>query len=106
MAQNIEYPRLRGRIYEKYQTQTDLADEMGVDRQWLHARLSGKVRFRQEDIDRISKFLKIIPDMVGYYFANKEQVARDEQEALRRWQEYKAMSDRAQKDKPYALSVS
>ena len=41
MSPKIEYPRLRGRIYERYQTQTDLVNEIGVDRQWIGMRLAG-----------------------------------------------------------------
>lgn len=82
----IEYPRLRGLIYEKYQTPIVLAKIMGVDRQWITMRLSGKVKMRKEDMDRLRKVLKIIPNKVDYFFADKEQVEREEQAEIKKWE--------------------
>ena len=82
----IEYPRLRGLIYGKYQTPTILAKTMGVDRQWITMRLSGKVKMRKEDMDRLRKVLKIAPNKVDYFFANKEQVKQEEQAEIEKWE--------------------
>ena len=82
----IEYPRLRGLIYGKYQTPIVLAKIMGVDRQWITMRLSGKVKMRKEDMDRLRKVLKIIPNKVDYFFANKEQVKQEEQAEIEKWE--------------------
>ena len=86
MSPKIEYPRLRGRIYERYQTQADLANEIGVDRQWIGMRLAGKVRFSKDDVDVLRKVLEINPDKIDYYFANREQVLREEQEEREKWE--------------------
>ncbi len=87
MAFNIEYPRLRGLIYGKYQTPTHLAKATGIDRQWLTLRISGKVKLSKDDMDLLRKVLKILPNKVDYFFANKEQVAREEEEERRKWEE-------------------
>ena len=82
----IEYPRLRGLIYGKYHTPIVLAKIMGVDRQWITMRLSGKVKMRKEDMDRLRKVLKITPNKVDYFFADKEQVEREEQAEIKKWE--------------------
>ena len=49
-------------------------------------RLSGKVKMRKEDMDRLRKVLKITPNKVDYFFANKEQVKQEEQAEIEKWE--------------------
>lgn len=41
---------------------------------------------RKEDMDRLRKVLKITPNKVDYFFADREQVEREEQAEIKKWE--------------------
>lgn len=63
-----EYSKLRGKIVEKYGSQTAFADVIGRTEQSVTAKLSGKTQFSQEDIVIWCNVLGIPVDEVGAYF--------------------------------------
>jgi len=66
------YPKLRGRIVEKYGTLRNFAKELNTTEATLSLKLSGKTRFQYEDIERFSKLLDIPKDEYGAYFFTKK----------------------------------
>ncbi len=78
MPRTFEYPRLRGLIYQKYGTQADLAKKIGKNPRWLNMRMTGQVQINKKDIDLLCQGLNIDPKDIAYYFANKEQVEKED----------------------------
>lgn len=68
----ISYPKLRGRIVEKYGSQTAFASEIGKTDQTVTAKLNGNSKFSLDDIIEWSKALELSEADVGSYFFAKE----------------------------------
>ena len=64
----IKYPKLRGRIIEKYGSQTKFAAAIGKCRQDLSRKLCGKGGFTYKDIEIWSALLEIDKSEIGKYF--------------------------------------
>ena len=64
----IGYPKLRGRIVEKYGSQMEFASEIGKTEQTVTAKLNGKSKFTLDDIMEWSKALELSEADVGTYF--------------------------------------
>lgn len=65
---NYEYNKLRGRIVEKYGTQEKFATALGISKQSLSFKMTGKVGFSQADIIKWCELLDISTDRISDYF--------------------------------------
>lgn len=66
----FRYNELRGRIVEKYGTQGAFANELGITRQGMSKKMTGKSTFSQGDIVRWCGKLDIdLKDAGRYFFA-------------------------------------
>ena len=67
-----KFMKLRGRIVEKYGTQSAFAKKIGRSEVSVVNKLNGKTEFSQKDIIDWSNALDITKDEVGsFYFAEK-----------------------------------
>ena len=67
-----EHLKLRGKIVEKYGSQSVFAEKIGKTEQSVTAKLNGRSQFSQEDVVTWSNALGIVVNEVGeYFFANK-----------------------------------
>jgi len=66
MAYN--YSKLKGRIVEKFGTMAAFADALGMTRQAISAKMTGKVGFSRDNIVHWAKLLDISKDDYGAYF--------------------------------------
>lgn len=67
---SYEYRKLKGRIVEKYGTMAAFADALGLSKQSLSLKMTGKVGLSQEDIEQWSELLDIQQEDYGiFYFA-------------------------------------
>lgn len=64
----INSSKLRGRIVEKYKTQTAFANAIGMLPQSVSMRLTGDTEFSREDVFVWSKALDIPTCEIGDYF--------------------------------------
>ena len=62
------YAALRGRIVEKYGTQQDFCEALGVSQTSVSKKMSGKAGFSQKDIKLWCKLLDINLGDVGRFF--------------------------------------
>jgi transcriptional regulator with XRE-family HTH domain len=65
---SYEYNKLRGRIVEMYGTQEAFARKIGISRNSLSLKMTGKTSFSQADIIKWSELLDIKPNEIGQYF--------------------------------------
>lgn len=72
ITQNYLYPKLRGRIIEKYQTYGLFADSIGYYRTVVSRKLSGNLGMTKQDIEVWSKALDIDYPEIGEYFFKPE----------------------------------
>lgn len=67
---SYEYRKLKGRIVEKYGTMAAFAEALGLSKQSLSLKMTGKVGLSQEDIEQWSELLDIQQEDYGiFYFA-------------------------------------
>lgn len=64
----MPYSKLRGRIVEKYYTMRNFADKIGISRQTLSQKITGKSEFSREDIKVFADALEIPKDEIGLFF--------------------------------------
>lgn len=62
------YPKLRGRIYEKYGSLTAFAEALGVSRQVVTQKLRKYSGFTIANIERWCELLDIKQEEIGVYF--------------------------------------
>lgn len=62
------YAKLRGRIVEKFGSQTMFAEAFGVTLNCVNRKLSGANGFSQQDIKKCMELLDIRPEELYYYF--------------------------------------
>jgi transcriptional regulator with XRE-family HTH domain len=70
-AQDMErkYPKLRGIIKEKYDTQAAFAQAIGMNIVTLNRKMSGKTDWTRQDIENAVNVLGIEPcDIAAYFF--------------------------------------
>lgn len=67
----FNFSKLKGKIIEKYSSQKDFAQALGVSRVTVSNKLNNKVPFGQEEIDTICKLLDIQKKDIGDYFFTK-----------------------------------
>ena len=64
------YNKLRGRIVEMYGTQERFAEALGMTKQGLSLKMTGKTEFSQRDMNRWCELLNIPKEqIVDYFFA-------------------------------------
>ena len=64
----FDYSKLRGRIVEKYGSNSEFAVALGLKRPQLSARLNHTTLFRAAEIKRAQELLEIDPAEIGQYF--------------------------------------
>lgn len=65
---SFDFGKLRGRIVEKYGTQTAFVKAFGVSENTFSRKMNNKVRFNSDDIIRIIKMLDIPEQEINLYF--------------------------------------
>lgn len=75
-----DYSKLRGRIREKFGTESDFAAYLGMNRSTLSIKLNGRVQMDQYDITVFCRALDIPTEQVGiYFFTVKVEKTRQEE---------------------------
>lgn len=64
----FDYARLKGRIIEKYGTQTKFVKVFGISENSFSLKMNNKSRFTSDDIIKMIKLLEIKKEDVGEYF--------------------------------------
>lgn len=67
-----DYSKLRGKIVEKYDTQSRFSGAMGMSERSLSLKLNGKRPFKQQEISTACKLLDICEDDIPIYFFTLE----------------------------------
>lgn len=68
----FDYSKLRGKIAEKFRTQSRFAKEMGMSDRMMSLKLNNRVYFRQDEMFRAAQLLAFpVEDMYLYFFALK-----------------------------------
>lgn len=65
---SFSFAKLRGRIIEKYGSQTAFVKAFGVSENTFSQKMNNKVRFSGDDILRIIELLDIPKNEIGEYF--------------------------------------
>lgn len=68
MKRVFDYSKLRGRIVEKYGSQRQFADAVGVSEQTITSKMNGRVAISQDDVITWSELLDIEAVDIGVYF--------------------------------------
>lgn len=77
-----DYTKLRGRIKERFGTETAFAKAIHMNRTSLSLRLTGIREFTQSQILLFASALGIAPNEIGeYFFATKSSKANERKEA-------------------------
>lgn len=69
---SFNFSKLRGRIVEKYGTQTAFVKAFGVSENVFSRKMNNKVRFNSDDIVKIVKMLDIPENEINQYFFTQE----------------------------------
>jgi hypothetical protein len=74
MSKTFDYSKLRGRIREKFKTESAFGTAIGLSHNSLSKKLNGKIMFVQNEIDKAIVLLEI-PDaeISTYFFTEKVQ---------------------------------
>ena len=64
----FNYSKLRGRIVEKYGSQSAFVEKFGVSKNTFSLKMNNKVRFSPDDISKITDMLDIPEAEIGAYF--------------------------------------
>lgn len=64
----MSYPKLRGRIREKFGTQDAFAKALGMDPSSLSSKLNGKTEWTRTEIEKACVLLEIPLDEAHLYF--------------------------------------
>ena len=68
MKMSFDYSRLRGKIVEKYGSQTAFAKALGVSQKTLSMKMNNKIFFAQDEINKTVELLDINPVDIDKYF--------------------------------------
>lgn len=68
----FDYSKLRGKIVEKYGSQTAFVKAFGVSENVFSQKMNNKVRFTSDDIIKISGMLDISSNEIGVYFFDEK----------------------------------
>lgn len=75
----FDYSKLRGRIIEKYGSQSAFANAIGIQKHVISSRLNNRVGISKEEIIVWSEKLGISPDDYTKYFFQKKHSAQQEE---------------------------
>ncbi len=64
----FDYSKLRGRIIEKFKSQTAFVEKFGVSQNVFSQKMNNKIRFTTNDIIKIAQMLEIQEEDIGIYF--------------------------------------
>ena len=64
----FDYRKLKGRIVEKYGSQSKFVKEYGISENSFSMKMNNKTRFSSDDIVKMSEMLDIPKEKVGEYF--------------------------------------
>lgn len=64
----FDYSKLSGRIVEKYGTQMNFAEAIGLSERSVSLKLNSKIGWKQSEISKICKVLDIRTDEIPDYF--------------------------------------
>lgn len=64
----FDFSKLKGRMVEKYGSQTAFVKKFGVSNNTFSKKMNNKVRFTSDDIMKITEMLDIPSDEIGVYF--------------------------------------
>lgn len=73
---NFDYSKLRGQIREKYETQEEFAEEIGMNKATLSTKLNNKSEFSQYEIKKMCDKLNIPANEIHLFFFNKISINR------------------------------
>ena len=65
---DFDFNKLRGRIVEKYGSQTEFAKAMNWSERTLSKKINGKISWKQTDICAAIKLLELSEDDIQEYF--------------------------------------
>ena len=68
----FDYSKLRGRIIEKFGSQSAFVSKYGVSENTFSKKMNNKTRFTSDDIIKISAMLEIPQEKVGLYFFTRK----------------------------------
>ena len=68
----FDYSKLRGKIVEKYGSQSAFVRAVGTSENTFSLKMNNKVRFTSDDIVKISKMLDIPEGKIGLYFFSQK----------------------------------
>ncbi len=70
-----DYSKLRGKITEKFSTQSNFAKALGISEHSLSTKVSGKTPFKQAEISAACALLDIpSAEVMDYFFKLKVQI--------------------------------
>ena len=64
----IDYNKLRGKIVEKYRTQSNFAKAMGFSERTLSLKMNNEVDWKQTEILKAAELLDIVKEEINNYF--------------------------------------
>jgi len=65
---NFDHSKLRGKIFEKFRSQRQFAQALGISPATLNYRLSGKLPFTAPEMFKAIRLLEIDPSEISKYF--------------------------------------
>lgn len=68
MGYKYNYSKLKGRITEKIENQSNFAQKMKLSEPTIYKKLNGKIEFKQSEILDACKILEIPEDEIKKYF--------------------------------------
>ena len=68
MNYKYNYSKLKGRITEKTENQSNFAQKMKLSETTIYSKLNGKIEFKQSEILDACKILEIPEDEIKKYF--------------------------------------
>lgn len=68
MEKIFDYSKLRGRIREKFKTESAFGKVMNLSHNSISKKLNGYIQFTQNEIDRAIVLLEIPDDEISTYF--------------------------------------
>ena len=71
MQMKFDYRKLKGLIVEKYGSQREFAKEMGWSERTMSLKMNNKRPWKQQDIKKACKLLKIKDEDIEIYFRNE-----------------------------------
>lgn len=67
-TEGFKFPKLRGRIVEKFMTYANFAEHVGIQDSTLSNKLAGKLTITKKDIVKWGEELEIPKEEYGLYF--------------------------------------